>query len=76
MRNNQEVLDLIASLYRDLFRHEGYGELRVEMRLLKRGQKEVIVHCGKQYRFVVNYRGPAEQTVCPADGSSISGCEV
>lgn len=56
-QTNTEVLNLLSGLYHDLFSHEGYGELRVEMRLLKRGQKEVIIHCGKQHRFVVNYHG-------------------
>lgn len=48
------VLQRIAALYCGLIEHDGYGDLRVEVRLLKRGQKEVIVHCGKQYRYVVD----------------------
>jgi hypothetical protein len=34
--------------------HDGFGEIRVEVKILKRRQKEVILHCGKQYRFVVD----------------------
>lgn len=52
---NHDVLNKFAELYGDLFVHDGYGEIRVEMRILKRGQKEVILHCGKQYRFIVDY---------------------
>lgn len=48
------VKSLLCSLYDDLIAHDGFAELRVEIRLLKRGQKEVILHCGKQYRFVVD----------------------
>ena len=48
------VLEKIHELYHDLLDHDGFGELRLEIRILKRGQKEVILHCGKQYRFVVN----------------------
>ncbi len=52
---NQDVLDQFAQLYREVFEHDGYGDIRLEMRILRRGQKEVIIHCGKQYRFVVDY---------------------
>lgn len=38
-----------------LLRHDGFGALTVEMRLLKRRQKEVILHFGRQYRFVVDF---------------------
>ena len=53
--SNETVLSKIRELYEMLYRHEGYGEMKVEMRILKRGQKEVIIHCGKQYRFVIDY---------------------
>jgi hypothetical protein len=52
---NEEILSKISDLYRSLFNHDGYGEMRVEIKILKRGQKEVILHCGKQYRFLVDY---------------------
>lgn len=52
---NHEVLARFAELYQEVFAHDGYGDLRVEMRILRRGQKEVIIHCGKQYRFIVDY---------------------
>jgi hypothetical protein len=51
---NEIVLKKIEELYKSLFQHDGFGELRVEMKILKRGQKEVIIHCGKQYRYVVD----------------------
>ncbi|OPY70709.1 MAG: hypothetical protein A4E57_00326 [Syntrophorhabdaceae bacterium PtaU1.Bin034] len=55
--DHEPVLVQIIDLYRDLFLHNGYGALRVEMRFLKRGQKEIFVICGKEYRFVVDYPG-------------------
>ncbi|RDV82078.1 hypothetical protein [Ammonifex thiophilus] len=55
---NEMVLAKIKKLYEELFRHDGFGEMRIEIRILKRGQKEVIIHCGKQYRFVVDYPAP------------------
>ena len=55
MHTNEIVLAKITELYDALFRHNGYGEMRIEMRFLKKGQQEVIIHCGKQYRYVVDY---------------------
>jgi hypothetical protein len=55
MQDNAAVKARMLALYDELFAHDGYGTLRVELRILRRGQKEVIVDCGKQYRFVVDY---------------------
>ena len=55
----EEVLAKFRDLYGEVFNHDGYGEIRVEMRILKRGQKEIIIHCGKQYRYVVDFVAPA-----------------
>jgi hypothetical protein len=56
-REHALILEKIGELYRDLFRHDGFGELKVTMRFLKRGQKEVVIACGKEFRFVVDYPG-------------------
>lgn len=61
------ILDRLHHLYTELFKHNGYGELRLEMRFLKRGQKEIIITCGKDYRFVVSY--PAENRMQRTIGS-------
>jgi hypothetical protein len=53
---NRDVLKKIGELYRLLFEHDGYGEMSVEMRILKRNQKEVIVRCGCQHRYVVDWK--------------------
>lgn len=49
------VLAKLNELYTEAFAHDGFAEIRVEIRILRRGQKEVILHCGKQYRYVVDY---------------------
>lgn len=54
VRKHKEVLTQIIDLYADLFVHDGYGDLRIEIKILRRGQKEVIIHCGKQYRYVLD----------------------
>ena len=52
---HEPIIQKICELYQDLFLHDGYGELKVNMRFMKKGQKEVIVICGKEFRFVVDY---------------------
>ncbi len=56
---NEQILKQFEALYREVFEHDGYGDIRVEMKLMRRGQKEVIIHCGKQYRFVVDFKEKA-----------------
>lgn len=51
--SNEAVLARITSLYDMLFAHNGYGEMSVELRYLRKREKEVIIRCGKQYRYVV-----------------------
>ncbi len=53
---HEEVLAKVRELYAELTGHDGFGEMRIEMRLLRRGQKEIILHCGKQYRYIVDYK--------------------
>lgn len=38
----------------DVLIHDGYGDIHIEVKILKRGQKEVILHYGKQYRFIID----------------------
>ncbi|MCP9440803.1 MAG: hypothetical protein NHB36_13055 [Nitrospira sp.] len=52
--HHQAVKSRMCEFYDDLIAHDGFAEIRVEIRLLKRGQKEVILHCSRQYRFVVD----------------------
>ena len=56
VHTSQNVKEKMIQLYDELFRHNGYGEMKIEMRFLKRSQKEIIIHCGKEYRFVLEYR--------------------
>ncbi len=55
MATNEQVLTRIRRLYDMLLQHDGFGEIRIEMRILKKRQKEIIIHCGKQYRYVVDF---------------------
>jgi len=51
---HQQAKDKLSQLFDDVLTHDGFGEIRVEVKILKRKQKEIILHCGKQYRFVVD----------------------
>ncbi|MDT4292206.1 hypothetical protein RO575_21795 [Methylomonas sp. MO1] len=50
----EPVKNKLMELLDEVLEHDGFGEIRVEVKILKRRQKEVILHCGKQYRFVVD----------------------
>ncbi|MDR0674125.1 MAG: hypothetical protein LBF93_10855 [Zoogloeaceae bacterium] len=70
--SNLLVLEKLRALYLEAFAHDGFAGIQVEMRILRRGQKEVILHCGKQYRFVVDYTPEAGRGKKPR-GTRISG---
>lgn len=55
--NQQPVKAKLLELMDDILAHDGFGDIRVEVRILKRQQKEVILHCGKQYRYVIDFPG-------------------
>ena len=71
--SNQRVKARLCELYDELIVHDGFATFAVEIRILRRGQKEVIVHCGKQYRFVVDVPAAApgrDRPATPATGLS------
>lgn len=53
-RSSDLAKDKLLLLLDEIIEHDGFGEIRIEVNILKRKQKEVIIHCGKQYRFVVD----------------------
>lgn len=57
MGNDQKeaVKKELLNIFEDAFRHDGYSDFSVEIKILKRKQKEVIIHYGKQYRFVLDF---------------------
>ena len=54
----------LISLFRGLVGHPGFGELKVDVSVLRNGKKEVILSSGKKYRFILtqatNQAGPPE----------------
>lgn len=58
---NAPVKKRLLELLDELMVHDGFGSIKVDIRLLKRGQKEVIIDCGKQYRYVVDFETIVEK---------------
>lgn len=61
MLESAEVRHLRATLMTvldDLLLHDGFGHIEIDMKILKRGQKEIVISCGKEYRFVIDYSNP------------------
>lgn len=52
--NVSHVEKVMLKTFQYLMAHNGAGKMEVSVKLLKRGQKEVLIHCGRTYRFVVN----------------------
>lgn len=58
---NAPVKKKLLELLDELMAHDGFGSIKVDIRLLKRGQKEVIIDCGKQYRYVIDFEPALEK---------------
>jgi hypothetical protein len=69
---NDAVHEKLLAVYDALYRHNGFGEMAVEVRILKKFQKEVIIKSGKQYRFVVDWMNAAR----PAHGQPPPGSDA
>lgn len=60
LHTSDVVLDKLRQLFDELLRHDGYGRIEVDMRILRKGQKEVVLRCGKEYRYVVDFPPPQD----------------
>lgn len=49
------VKNKLGEIFEELFQHEGHGSIDLNIRFLRRGQKEILIRCGREYRFVVDY---------------------
>lgn len=52
------LTDKLLMLLADAIQHDGFGDIRIEVRILKKQQKEVIIHYGRQYRFIIDWPQP------------------
>lgn len=51
---NQRFLQKFLTLYQELLAHDGYGSMTINVRLLNGREKEVILSCGREYRFRIH----------------------
>lgn len=61
MLDSTEVRKLrstLTTVLDDLLLHDGFGHIGIDMKILKRGQKEIVISCGKEYRFVIDFINP------------------
>ena len=51
--------------------HDGWGHLEMDMKILSRQQKEIVIHAGREFRFLVDFKNAAarEDTRPPATES-------
>ena len=62
--NNKKAIEVknhLIELFDDAFEHDGFSEIKVEIKILKRLQKEIILHYGKQHRYVVDFANSKDQ---------------
>ncbi len=53
--SREEVVGKLENLFDELLGHDGYGSIKVDMKILRKGQKEVVLRCGKEYRYVLDF---------------------
>lgn len=40
--------------------HDGWGHMEVDMRIMTRRQKEIVIKAGREYRFVVDFKNASD----------------
>lgn len=58
MRNSSTELEKakhrLLACFDYLYEHGGFGHLELDIKILKRGQLETLIRCGREYRFVLD----------------------
>lgn len=49
-----EVVNSLLDVFSDCLEHDGFADFNVQVKILKKGQKEIIIQYGRQYRFVID----------------------
>ncbi len=50
----------LNNLLDQILDHQGFGEIRLDIKWAKQGYKEVIITAGKQYRYIVTVENKKE----------------
>ncbi len=46
----------LEAILDDYLRHDGWGHMEIDMRILTRQQKEIVIRAGKEYRHVIDFK--------------------
>ena len=65
---------MLNTLVDELLLHDGFGKIEVDMKILSRRQKEFIIRCGKEYRFVMDFMNDNARTENFAECQDRQGC--
>ena len=52
----EKAKEKLLNSFEYLLSHNGSGHLEVNTKILKRGQKEIIIQCSRSHRFVVDMK--------------------
>ena len=51
---NINFLENFLHLYQELLEHDGFGDISVHIRWVRRDRKEICLQCGREYRYLVD----------------------
>ncbi len=69
MQNSSTILEAPAvkrlktrmnALLDEYLLHDGWGHLEMDMKILTRHQKEVVIRAGREYRFLVDFQNETQ----------------
>lgn len=52
----QKLKTRLSQLIDEFLLHDGWGHLEVDMRILTRQQKEVVIKAGREFRYVIDFK--------------------
>jgi hypothetical protein len=65
---------LLDALIDELLLHDGFGRIELDMKILSRRQKEIIIRSGREYRFVLDFMNDNARIESPAECREKQGC--
>ncbi len=52
----------LESIIDEYLKHDGWGHLEMDMRILTRQQKEIVIRAGREYRYLVDFKNTSPAT--------------
>lgn len=67
----QRLKARLNALLDEYVMHDGWGHLEMDMRILTRHQKEVVIRAGREYRFVVDFQNSPSAAGADATSNAV-----